>query len=94
MSTQSPRTGCRELTAAIAKRWPEAPPYGGAFNDVIPHLTVAHGAGEDLLNNIEADVLSRLPLATRLAEACLYVFDGERWRLRARLPFYARRSEG
>ncbi|NUP83938.1 MAG: 2'-5' RNA ligase family protein, partial [Nonomuraea sp.] len=31
----------RELTTAVAERWPEAPPYGGAFPDVVPHLTVA-----------------------------------------------------
>jgi 2'-5' RNA ligase len=89
-----PAGGLRELTSAIAQRWPEAPPYGGIFDEVVPHLTVAHGADEDLLNDIEADVLRRLPVRTRLAEACLYVFDGERWRLRARLPFHAGLSEG
>jgi 2'-5' RNA ligase len=77
----------RELTASIAQRWPEAPPYGGRFDEVVPHLTVAHGAGEDALNDIEADVLRRLPVRTRLEEARLYIFDGERWQLRARLPF-------
>jgi 2'-5' RNA ligase len=77
----------RELTASIAERWPEAPPYGGRFAEVVPHLTVAQGAGDDVLDEIEAEVLRRLPVRTRLATACLYVFDGERWRPRARLPF-------
>jgi 2'-5' RNA ligase len=89
-----PADGLRELTAAIAERWPETPPYAGAFDDVIPHLTVAHSAGEDVLSDIEAELLGRLPLRTRLAEACLYVVDGECWRLRARLPFHALRSDG
>ncbi len=89
-----PASTLRALTAVISEQWPEAPPYGGAFGEVIPHLTVAHGAGEEVLNDIEADVLRRLPISTRLAEACLYVFDGERWRLRARLPFHGRCSEG
>jgi hypothetical protein len=89
-----PADGLRELTVAVAERWPEAPPYGGAFDDVIPHLTVAHDAGEDVLRQIEADVLGRLPVSARLAEACLYVFDGERWRVRARMPFHGARGDG
>ncbi|MEV6013635.1 2'-5' RNA ligase family protein [Streptomyces sp. NPDC051976] len=31
----------RRLTQAIADRWPETPPFGGQFTDVIPHLTIA-----------------------------------------------------
>lgn len=30
-----------DLTAAVWQRWPEAPPYEGAFDEVIPHLTVS-----------------------------------------------------
>jgi hypothetical protein len=30
-----------ELTAAITRRWPEYPPYAGATETVIPHLTVS-----------------------------------------------------
>ncbi|MDX3234615.1 2'-5' RNA ligase family protein [Streptomyces sp. ME03-5709C] len=33
----------RRLTEAIADRWPEAPSFGGRFDDVVPHLTVAQG---------------------------------------------------
>ncbi len=29
------------LTNAFAARWPEYPPYGGYFAEVVPHLTVA-----------------------------------------------------
>ncbi|MGI5290019.1 2'-5' RNA ligase family protein [Nonomuraea polychroma] len=32
----------RALTEAVAARWPEAPPYGGQYAEIIPHLTVAH----------------------------------------------------
>jgi 2'-5' RNA ligase len=32
------------LTNAVAARWPEHPPYGGAFETVIPHLTVSTSA--------------------------------------------------
>jgi 2'-5' RNA ligase len=37
-----PETELRALTSAVTSRWPEAPPYGGQFEDVVPHLTVAH----------------------------------------------------
>jgi 2'-5' RNA ligase len=30
----------RRLTRAVWRRWPEHPPYEGAHDDVIPHLTV------------------------------------------------------
>jgi 2'-5' RNA ligase len=89
-----PADGPRQLTLAIAEQWPEAPPYRGSFAEVIPHLTVAHGADDGVLDDIDADVLRRLPVSARLVEACLYVFDGERWQPRARLPFQGRRSEG
>jgi 2'-5' RNA ligase len=84
-----PARELRELTGAIVERWPEAPPYGGMFDEVVPHLTVAQGAGDDVLAEIETDLRSRLPVSTRLAEACLYTFAGERWHRRARLPFGA-----
>jgi hypothetical protein len=79
-----PAAGLRRLTLAVAARWPEAPPYGGAFDEVIPHLTVAQGQG---LEEVEAELQRGLPIAARLTEACLYELDGGRWRRRARLPF-------
>jgi 2'-5' RNA ligase len=82
-----PADGLRQLTLALAQRWRERPPYGGEFEEVIPHLTVAHGTGEAALAEIEAAVLAALPIRARLEEACVYVFDGARWLLRARLPF-------
>ena len=82
-----PADGFRQLTRAVAEQWPQAPPYGGAFDEVVPHLTVARDVGEDALDGIEAELARRLPVATQLAEAGLYVFDGERWQQRLRLPF-------
>ena len=84
-----PASGFQRLTAAIVERWPDAPPYGGAFEEVIPHLTVAHGKSEYELHDIEVKLRKRLPLESRLVEACLFVFDGERWQLQERLPFGA-----
>jgi 2'-5' RNA ligase len=82
-----PADELRRLTAAIAEQWPQAPPYAGAFKEVIPHLTVAHGVEDSVLTEIETDAIRGLPFKAQLVEACLYAFDGARWRARTRLPF-------
>lgn len=88
-----PADELRRLTAAIADQWPQAPPYAAAFEEIIPHLTVAQGVENSVFVEIEIDVLRRLPLTAQLVEARLYVFDGVRWRPGARLPFHGRPSD-
>ncbi len=78
----------RDLTARLLTRWPEAPPYGGEHEDVVPHLTVAEGV-PTVLDAAERDLQPQLPLTTIVEMAELYVFDGRRWRVRERLPFRA-----
>ena len=73
----------RALTLAVADRWPEAPPYGGRFAEVIPHLTVAHGQDPSVLDVVEADLAGRLPVTTHVGAVQLLVFDGIVWRERA-----------
>ena len=51
-----------DLTAAVSQRWPEWPPYEGAHDEVIPHLTVSD-------EPIELDV--SLPIACRAHEVVL-----------------------
>jgi 2'-5' RNA ligase len=80
-----PANGLRRLTLAIVEEWPEAPPYGGAFDTIVPHLTLADGREPDA--RLEAEVGRGLPIRARLPEAELLVFDGRRWQRRARLPF-------
>jgi 2'-5' RNA ligase len=77
----------RALTEAIAASWPEAPPYGGAYETIVPHLTVASAAAESRLAVIERDLVRQLPIHAHASEARLYTFDGTRWRVHARLPF-------
>jgi 2'-5' RNA ligase len=76
----------RALTAAVAARWPEAPPYGGAFPEVVPHLTVANDVDAAQMDEIEADLSGRLPVHERVEHLDLYVFDGATWRSRRRFP--------
>ena len=84
-----PATGLAALTQKILLEWPEVPPYGGVHESVAPHLTVAHGVDETMMDEIEADISRRLPFNARVTEAALFVFDGARWRQRASLPLVA-----
>ncbi|MFB7107541.1 2'-5' RNA ligase family protein [Streptomyces sp. NPDC056291] len=73
----------RRLTEVIADRWPEAPPYGGKFTEVVPHLTIADGQDDGVLDEIEADLLGRLPITSRVSSVDLMVHDGAKWQERA-----------
>ena len=55
-------------------RWPEYPPYGGAFPAIIPHLTVAH---VHLTLDVTLPVASRADRVTLLEDG-----NGAGWRVR------------
>jgi 2'-5' RNA ligase len=75
------------LTAAIAAEWPEHPPYEGAFDTVIPHLTVAESRDQGLLDRVAAEVGPHLPVQTRVREASLFVEEDDgRWQEHCTLP--------
>jgi 2'-5' RNA ligase len=75
----------RALTAAIERRWPAYPAYGGVFDDVIPHLTIAESDHAPLVE-IEAEAASGLPFTSQARVIELWVRGGEgRWRPRWRL---------
>ncbi|WP_028921902.1 2'-5' RNA ligase family protein [Pseudonocardia acaciae] len=76
----------RALTDAVARRWPEAPPYGGRFADVVPHLTVAHGQPTRVFDEVEAALAPRLPVVANVSSVSLFVSDGDRWRRHAEFP--------
>lgn len=76
----------RALTEAVAARWPEAPPYGGQFAEVVPHLTVAHRQPAHVLDETEAALTVRLPIIADVGSVSLYVSDGCGWRSRAEFP--------
>jgi 2'-5' RNA ligase len=82
-----PASDLLKLTFDLARQWPEAPPYGGEFDEIIPHLTVAQDVGDGTLDAVDAELSPGLPLTARLDHALLLVNDGTRWRERARLPF-------
>ncbi|MFE2531388.1 2'-5' RNA ligase family protein [Streptomyces sp. NPDC059371] len=78
-----PAASFRALTEAVVDRWPETPPFGGQFAEVVPHLTIAQGQEDADLDEAEAGLRDRLPVFTRVASVDLMVHDGSRWRQRA-----------
>ena len=44
-----PADGLRRLTTTIFEEWPQAPPFRGEFDDVIPHLTIVNGEDGEIL---------------------------------------------
>jgi 2'-5' RNA ligase len=78
----------RRLTAIVTKRFPETPPYGGQFADVIPHLTVAQISDPRQLEEIAADfdraARGRLPIQASVREIALMDNESGLWEFRNR----------
>ncbi|MDX6480226.1 MAG: hypothetical protein QOG85_736 [Gaiellaceae bacterium] len=69
------------MTDALIECFPGHPPYGGAFDGVTPHLTVAQG---DELDGVESEIAALLPLRSRATSVVLFEqVAPDRWRERA-----------
>jgi hypothetical protein len=68
------------LTRALVERWPERQPYGGVYEEIIPHLTVAYG------ETVPSGLAERLPLTARVEEVWLMSRAGGRWVRRSAFP--------
>ena len=62
----------RALTQALWQRFPACPPYGGAYDDVVPHLTVGLGPPAQPLLAAARDLLPLLPIRARVTAAQLF----------------------
>ncbi len=73
-----------DLISRTVERFPDYPPYGGAFAEVIPHLTIASGEAVDEAEAAaRRDLGPRLPIAARVAEVTLLEEQSdETWRRR------------
>lgn len=76
----------RALTSAVAARWPEAPPYGGQFAKVIPHLTVAHRQAPEVFDQVETAFAAQLPVEATVSSVSLFVSNGHTWQRRTEFP--------
>ena len=76
-----PHAPFRALTRSIATRWPAWPPYGGQFDTVIPHLTIAESETASL-DRVAAAVEAELPFERtgRATRAVARQDEAGRWR--------------
>lgn len=75
------------LIDALVRRWPDCPPYGGVFDEVVPHLTVVDTPDPALRARARSHVEAGLPIRSTASEASLWVHEeGERWACLARFP--------
>lgn len=77
----------RQLTEIVAKHFPDTPPYGGAFIEIIPHLTVAQVRDFQQLDEISADfhkaARDKLPIHVKVNTVTLMDNSSDYWQVRA-----------
>ena len=79
-----------QLTRALARRWPECPPYSGTIppDEVIPHLTIVQTDDRALRQSAANAVSPGLPFEIVASSAALWVQDAEgAWTERTSFPF-------
>jgi 2'-5' RNA ligase len=80
------------LTRSLAAAFPDYPPYEGAHTDIIPHLTIVHGAPADYIAAAEHALPALLPINDFVREAWLIGHTPEQpWHTLWRLPLGAAR---
>ncbi len=78
------------LTAAIVARFPDHPPYEGAFETVIPHLTLVESPTAPL-DELAGQAQGHLPFSGRVSTMEMLVKSGDgRWRVHWRIPLGVR----
>ena len=74
-----------KLTHRLADHF-NTPPWDDEFDEVVPHLTVAHASDGVELAAVAADIESRLPLRCRAEAVWVMVSGGMRWELVHQTP--------
>lgn len=64
-----------ELTAALADAFPDTPPYGGLFDEIVPHLTVAAELDDDEVRALRDELAADAPIETRVTRLALLRHD-------------------
>ena len=82
----TPAEQFRLMTERVTERFPETPPYGGQFVEVIPHLTIADIGDARQLERISRDfdiaAEGRLPIQAGVSEIALWDNQSGRWQFR------------
>ena len=79
------------LIEIILEKFPESPPYGGVFDTIVPHLTVAHSEDSEVLRSIESQILNAspklLPLSTTADRIVLMDNRTGHWKVQKEFQF-------
>ena len=77
----------RRLTKLVFKYFPDTPPYGGEFNEIIPHLTVVKVGNarrmKALAANFQQTVRDSLPIRARVDSVSLVENTSGVWQVLA-----------
>jgi hypothetical protein len=84
--TPDPSAPFRRLTRQLVGRFPEYPPFGGEYGEVVPHISVPVPEDETP-ESVRADLEERLPITANAREAQLVWFEPDAVRVLARFPF-------
>jgi 2'-5' RNA ligase len=86
----------RQLTEMIVKHFPDTPPYGGAFAEIIPHLTIAQFNDPQQLDQIAADFMvsarHKLPIHARVNTVSLIENSDGNWQFCAQFFLHTDRN--
>ena len=87
----SPMNAFINLTRATTARFPKYPPYGGAFENPIPHLTIAQSPPAEDLGTVCREAFAaigpHLPLRLEASAASLAIKRDGRWSVAETFPF-------
>lgn len=74
------------VTEALRNEFPAHPPYGGEFESIVPHLTVAVNGDPGVLASVEAELKDQLPISIRAEAIALFEHTELWWKLRTQIP--------
>jgi 2'-5' RNA ligase len=79
-----PETLFKALTRIVADRYPETPPYSGAFAEIVPHLTIAHVNDahrfDEISDEFHRAAGGKLPIQGYAGKVWLMAKQAGRWR--------------
>jgi 2'-5' RNA ligase len=89
----TPATPFTTLTQAVTNAFPQAKPYEGAHDQIVPHLTIGHDHPRTDLAAAETAVTTHLPITATVTDLHLIAgtpTPGGPWHTVATLPFAPR----
>jgi hypothetical protein len=79
------------MTEALESAFPAFPPYAGAFDEIVPHVTVAQ-TDDEVLAAIERELVSQLPVRARVERGWLVENTPAGWRRHTAFPLDRRKA--